>query len=130
MGVEGSEGGAEIGFKGFVMIHGKDGLVSGADDSTGALDEVAAKGFDFAEAPSGGALGGGSTSRRVELHLEFASEVVSEDGSEHVELVSDAGSDRDVVHLAMGFEFGEDAFLRPAAFVERPRPCEPGGACW
>lgn len=48
-------------------------FVSEPDDASGALDEVAAKGFDFAEAPSGGALGGGSTSRRVELQPEFAS---------------------------------------------------------
>ena len=56
---------------------------------------------------------------RMDAHLKLASEVVSEQAGEHVELVAHPGLDRHVVHLAVRFEFGEDALLGASTFVEQ-----------
>ena len=59
---------------------------------------------------------------RVELDLQLAGEAVSNKAGEHLQLVADPGLDRDVIHLAMRLEFGEDTLLRTAAFVDGDDP--------
>ena len=102
---------SELSFSTIVAVHGEDQFTGWANNAPGALDEGTPKGPDLPEAPQRGALGGRATGARVELDLQLASEVVSEDAGEHVQLVADPGLDRYVVHLAMRLELGEDAFL-------------------
>ena len=51
-------------------------------------------------------------------HLKLASEVVSKNSGEHVQLIPDPRLDRHVAHLAVRLELGKDALLRAPSFVE------------
>ena len=55
---------------------------------------------------------------RIEPHLKLASEVVSKNAGEHVQLIPDPRLDRHVAHLAVRLELGKDALLRAPSFVE------------
>lgn len=70
----------EFCFEFFVAVHGQDWLAGEANDSSGALDESAAKGCHFAEAPQRGAFCRGAPGAGVELDLEFASSAVASRG--------------------------------------------------
>ena len=101
----------ELSFATIVDVHGEDRFSGWANYAPSTLDEGTTKGPDFPETPQRGALCSRATIERVELDLQLASEVVSENTGEHVQLVSDPSLDRYIVHPAMRLEFGEDALL-------------------
>ena len=109
---------SEFPFQAVVAVHGEDRFAARSNNASGAPDEGAAKGFHLPEAPQRGTLWGRTAGAAVDLDLEFAGEVVGKDAGEHVELVADPCPDRYVIHLAVRLEFGEDALLRPATFME------------
>ena len=117
-GVQYCESISELTFSTFVAVHGEDQFAGWADNASGALDEGTTKGPNLPEAPQRGTLCGRAPGARVELDLKLASEVVSNNAGEHVQLVADPGLDGYVVHLTMRLELGEDTLLRTAAFVE------------
>ena len=66
------------------------------------------------KAQEGGAFRGRTTLARIEPHLLFASEVLSKNAGEHVQLIPDGRLDRHVTHLAVRLELGKDALLQTA----------------
>ena len=83
----------------------------------GSLDQLAAQGFKSFELPERGALGGGFAAGLVGNHLQLPVQIVSQYGREQEDLVARECLGGDVVHLPLGFELGENAFLSPAPVV-------------
>ena len=109
-------------FPAVVAVHGEDQFSGRSNKAAGAPDKVATKGSHLPEAPSRGTLWSRFAGAGGELDPELSGEVVGKDAGEHVRLVSDPGSDRYVIHLAMRLELGEDTLLRSPALVEGNDP--------
>ena len=101
----------QLSFESCVAVHRQNQLAGGANDAPGALNEGTAKGLDLSKAPQSGAFRGRTAFARIEPHLELASEVVSKNAGEHVQLIPDPRLDRHVAHLAVRLELGKDALL-------------------
>lgn len=50
--------------------------------------------------------------------MQFPGQIVSEQRAEKIDLVADPGARRNIVELVVGFQFGEDPLLGPAAVME------------
>ena len=98
----------QLSFESCVTVHRQNQLAGGANDAPGALNEGSAKGLDLSKAPQGRAFRGRTSLARIEPHLKLASEVVSKNAGEHVQLVPNPPLDRHVAHLAVRLELGKD----------------------
>lgn len=83
----------------------------GSGEPAGAMQEGGSQGVEFLEGPESGSLSGGLAAGRGGGHLEFTGQVVGEEAGEEIELVAGSPGNRDVVQLAVGFEFAEYVFL-------------------
>src|SRR5215210_2808884 len=83
-------------------------------ESAGSLDQLAPQGFEAFKLPERGALGGGLSAGLVGSHLQLPVQIVSQHGRKQEDLVASECLGRDVVHLALGFQLGENAFLSTA----------------
>ena len=77
----------QLSFESCVAVHRQNQLAGGANDAPGALNEGTAKGRDLSKAPQGGAFRGRTALAGIEPHLKLASEVVSMNAGEHVQLI-------------------------------------------
>ena len=110
----------QLSFESCVAVHRQNQLAGEANDAPGALNEGTAKGLDLSKAPKSGAFRGRTALARIEPHLKLASEVVSKNTGEHVQLIPDPRLDRHVAHLAVRLELDAQLASRyppPRVFI-------------
>lgn len=90
----------------------------GASQSPGALNESLAYRGQLLERPQGRPFFRGCALGCAALHLKLPVEVVSQDCGKEIGLVAQQSSRRDIIHLALGLQLGENRLLGAASMVE------------
>jgi hypothetical protein len=89
-----------------------------AGKTPGALQQRPSERICFRKLPERGPFLGSTPAFFVNHHMKFPKQVVREDRRHYIKVVAMEPPDRDVIHIALRFQFAERIFLRAAAVME------------
>ena len=108
----------QLRFNGWVGAHCEGQFPLGLGQASSTLDEFAPQCTDLHEEPQRCRSFGGIALLLIGHHLHFAVEVMRKHGREDIDLIAGLAARRDVIHLGLGLELGENTFLGTAPIVE------------
>lgn len=107
----------QLGFDSGVRTHGQRQLPLWSGQATRALDQLAPQGAKLCKFPQWCAAISGSPRFGQAFHLHLPVQIVGQHGGEHIDLVAGEFSSRDIIHLSLRFQLGEQALLCATAVV-------------
>ena len=101
-----------------IAAHGERKSAAGLGNTPSPLQKRLSEGIGFGEFPKGGPFFGCSSGSIMRDHMELPKQIMREDGGHHVKVIAMKPSYGDVIQIALGFQFAERIFLRPATVVK------------
>src|SRR5208283_2450678 len=101
-----------------VAAHCERQCASGVSKTPGSLQQRSPKCIGFRKFPKRGSFLGGSPVSFMHHHMEFLKQIVHENCRHHIKVIAAKPSDSDVIQIALGFQFAESIFLRPASIMK------------
>ena len=109
---------AEFALQTGLDAQGKSEFSRWPSQSARSLEEFHAKCAETFEDPAGSAFERRSAHGIVNTHLQLTRKIVREDRAHQKDLIASKGTNRNVVHVDLVLEFGENFLLRSTAIMK------------